>query len=222
MVSFEFLTKPIYLSQDKINVLYIEEPQLFRNTVRCFYDCVFDESNIVFSENYNPVKFKNNVCFIPDIFNIDFSTSFLKKVYEDLSNYTNTYLQEDAVGVKADIINLLDKLSQNFDFDFDFKDDVEITDLLKIQNFKPNMSGNDLLSRLLDYIIMTRRYSSIKCFVILNLHQYFSFAELETLYQELSYQNVEILIIENKKVFDSIQNEKIYIVDEDICEIVEN
>ena len=68
---------------------------------------------------------------------------------------------------------------------------------------------------------MMRRYSSIKCFVILNLHTYFSLAELELFYKELAYQSIEILVIENKKVFNSLQNEITYIVDEDMCEIIE-
>ena len=222
MVSFDFLTKPICLSKDKINVLYIENQQVFRNTIRKFYDGVVDENNIIFSENYNPVRFKNNVCFIPDIFCVDYSSSFLKRVYEDLSDYANTYLQESTVSIKANIIDFLEKLSQNYDLDFDFKDEVDITDLLKIQSFKPNLNNDNLLSRLLDYIIMMRRYSSITCFVILNLHTYFSLTELELFYKELAYQSIEILVIENKKVFNSLQNEITYIVDEDMCEIIEN
>lgn len=222
MVSFDFLSNPICLSNDKISVLYIENQRLFRNTVRSFYDASFDENNIVFSENYNPVKFKNNVCFISDIFSIDFSSSFLKKVYEDLADYSNTYLRESTISINAGIMDFLERLSQNYDFDFEFKDNVDVIDLLKMQSFKPNLNNDNLLSRLVDYIVMTRKYSSVNCFVILNLHSYFSLTELELLYRELSYQNIEILLIENRKTFDSIQNEKAYIVDDDMCEIIDN
>lgn len=222
MVSFDFLSNPICLSNNKISVLYIENQRLFRNTVRSFYDSSFDENNIVFSENHNPVKFKNNICFIPDIFSIEFSSSFLKKIYEDLAEYANTYLQESTANIKSEIIYFLEKLSQSYDLDFDFKDDVNITDLLKMQCFKPNLNNDNLLSRLLDFIVMTRKYSSVKCFVFLNLHSYFDLTELKLLYKELLYQNIEILLIENRKTFDSIENEKIYIIDDDMCEIVDN
>lgn len=222
MVSLDFLSNPICLSNDKISVLYIENQRLFRNTVRSFYEDTFDENNIVFSENYNPVKFKNNVCFISDIFSIDFSSSFLKKVYDDLADYSNTYLQESTISINAGIMDFLERLSENYDFDFEFKDNVDVIDLLKMQNFKPNLNNDNLLSRLVDYIVMTRKYSSVNCFVILNLHSYFSLTELELLYRELLYQNIEILLIENRKTFDSIQNEKAYIVDDDMCEIIDN
>jgi CRISPR type II-A-associated protein Csn2 len=51
---------------------------------------------------------------------------------------------------------------------------------------------------------------------------YFDLSELELLYKELSYQNINLLVIENKKCFETLSAEKVYIVDEDMCEIIEN
>ena len=221
MVSFDFLSKPIKLTCDKISVLYIENQMLYRNTIANFYEGCLEENNIVFSENFNPIKFKNNVCFVPNIFTVDFSSVFMKKMYEDLSNYANTYLFEDTVKLKSNALTFLENLSAGFDYDFEFKDDVDIIEFLKIQNFKPALSKDNLLSTLLDFIILTKKYSPIKCFTILNLHNYFDSHELELFYKELSYQHVRILLIENKKCFDTLPNEKIYIVDKDMCEIVE-
>lgn len=184
MVSFDFLTKPIELNFDKVNVLYIENQHLYRNTIFHFYNGCLEESNIVFSENYNPIKFKNNVCFIPNLFTIDFSSAFMKKMYEDVSIYINTFLLENMSSVKSEILTLLENLSAGFDYDFEFKDDVDIVDLLKMQSFKPSLSKENLLSTLLDFIILMNKYSSVKCFVLLNLHNYFDLSELEILYKE--------------------------------------
>jgi CRISPR type II-A-associated protein Csn2 len=222
MVSFDFLANPIELKFDKASVLYIENQHLYRNTIVNFYNGCLEESNIVFSENYNPFKFKNNVCFIPNLFTIDFSSAFMKKIYEDMSEYANTYLFEESANVKSNILSFLEKISCAFDYDFDFKDDVDIVDLLKIQCFKPSLSKENLLSTLLDFIVLTKKYSSVKCFVLLNLHNYFDFSELEIFYKELSYQSINLLVIENKKCFKTLSSEKVYIVDEDMCEIIEN
>lgn len=220
MVSFDFMSNPIDLSENKISVLYVENHQLYRNTVKNFYDGCFDEKNIVFSENYSPIKFKNNICFISDIFSIDFSSAFMKKIYEDLSEYANTFLTEDTLKIKTNVLCYLEMLSQNYDFDFEFKDELDIIDLLKLQSFKPVVSG-DLLNKLLDFMIVIKKYSTVKCFVLLNIHNCFSADELELLYKELIYQNINVLLIENKKCFLSSQYEKIYIVDEDLCEIID-
>jgi CRISPR type II-A-associated protein Csn2 len=205
MVSFDFLTKPIELNFDKVNVLYIENQHLYRNTIFHFYNGCLEESNIVFSENYNPI-----------------SSAFMKKMYEDVSIYINTFLLENMSSVKSEILTLLENLSAGFDYDFEFKDDVDIVDLLKMQSFKPSLSKENLLSTLLDFIILMNKYSSVKCFVLLNLHNYFDLSELEILYKELSYQNINLLVIENKKCFETLSAEKVYIVDEDMCEIIEN
>lgn len=220
MVSFEFMSKPIDLSKNKISVLCIENHSLYRKTVKNFYDGCIEEKDIVFSENYSKISFKNNVCFISDIFSIDFSGAFMKKIYEDLSEHANTFLTEDTMKIKTNVLCYLEMLSQSYDFDFEFKDELDIIDLMKIQNFKPVVNGN-LLNRLLDFMIVIKKYSTVKCFVLLNIHNCFSADELNQLYKELIYQNINILLIENKKYFVSSQYEKIYIVDEDLCEIID-
>lgn len=68
---------------------------------------------------------------------------------------------------------------------------------------------------------MTKKYSSAKCFVLLNLHCFFGENELELIYKELVYQNVEVLIIENVMHNNRLSFEKVYIVDKDLCEIVD-
>lgn len=221
MVSFEFLSEPVRISSDKISVLYIENQKLYRNTVASFYDCCPEESNIVFSENFSPIKFKGNICFVPNFFTVDFSSVFMKKIYDDLSEYANTYLFDETVGLKSAVLSFLEKLSSEFDYDFDFKDGLEISDLLKVQNFKPSLSRENLLSTLLDFIILTKKYSKAKCFVLLNLHDFFSLQELELFYKEIKIQNIDILAVESTKRFDTSPSETVYIVDEDMCEIIE-
>lgn len=221
MVSFDFLSHPIDLSNGKINVLYIENHFLFRKTVSSFFAGCPDESNIVFSKDFAPVQFKGNVCFVPDIFNLDFSSAFMKKVYEDLSVYANTYISEELAAVKADVLSFLDRLSQDYDYDFSYNEEFDITALLKMQSFKPDLSADDLLSSLLDFLILTQKYSKSTCFVILNFHTAFAASELEGFYKELAYQNIQLLALENKKSFASSPQEKIYIVDSDMCEISE-
>lgn len=221
MVSLNFLSKPISLSKEKISVLYIENYQLYRKTVEAFYHDCDDESEIVFSQNFVPIKYKNNVCFISDYFNFDFSSQMLKRIYEDLSLYSNTYLYEETAKIKADILNFLELLSQGYDYDFDFKDDTDIVDLLKMQNFKPILTSDNLAEKLLDYIIIVKKYSSVKCFVLLNLHCFFSTKELELIYKELKYQNIEVLVIENIMHYKRLEAETVYVIDEDLCEIVD-
>lgn len=221
MVSFDFLTNPINLSNDKINVLCMENTPLFRNTLSHFYDGCPEESNIVFSEDYIPVRFKNKVAFIPDFFTLDFSSVFIRKIQEDVSAYANQFLQEETLFLKSETEKYLEKVAGNYDFDFIYKDNFEIADLLKMQEFKPALSTGNLLFSLLDFILLTKKYSTVTCFVLLQLHHLFEQSELEVFYKELIDQKIAVLVLENRQPFQPSIYEKITILDKDLCEIVE-
>lgn len=221
MVSFDFLSKPITMSTDKVSVLCIENHRIYRKTVESFYNGCPDESSIVFSENFSPIKFKNKVCFISNFFDLSFSIPTLKKLYEDLSSYSNNFLQDYVVTLKKDILDFLEKLSTEYDFDFSFDDDTDLVDILKAHNFRPNVDSDDLLTGLLDFIVLTNKYCSFEAYVLLNFHCYFDEEEIEKIYDALKYQGIEILIIESQNNFHSLPQENLYILDKDMCEIVE-
>ena len=48
--------------------------------------------------------------------------------------------------LKKDILDFLEKLSTEYDFDFSFDDDTDLVDILKAHNFKPNVDSDDLLT----------------------------------------------------------------------------
>ena len=140
---------------------------------------------------------------------------------EDLSSYSNNFLQDYVVTLKKDILDFLEKLSTEYDFDFSFDDDTDLVDILKAHNFKPNVDSDDLLTGLLDFIVLTNKYCSFEAYVLLNFHCYFDEEEIEKIYDVLKYQDIEILIIESQNNFHSLPQENLYILDKDMCEIVE-
>ena len=67
--------------------------------------------------------------------------------------------------LKKDILDFLEKLSTEYDFDFSFDDDTDLVDILKAHNFKPNVDSDDLLTGLLDFIVLTNKYCSFEAYV---------------------------------------------------------
>lgn len=222
MISFESLTKPIDFSSSNINVLCIENKRLYRNVVNSFYNENPEEQNMFFSEDYNPFKFKGNICFVNDFYKLSVSSSLIKKLYDELAVFCNNEIQEETSNIKSKIIEFIDLVISNFDYDFDYNLDVNLQDLFKIQNVKPAINNVSLLSSLLDYILVINKYIAPKCFLLLNLHLYFNDSELTEFYKELSYNKINIFIIENKKDFKINMFEKVTIIDNDLCEIIEN
>lgn len=221
MVTFDFFSEPVELREDSISVVCIENKKIFRKTVAAFFDGCPEESNIYFSENFETLKYKGNVCFIPSYYEFDFSAAYMKKLYETLSVYANTNLCEEVQNIQSASMQFFLKIAEEYDYDLEFSDCLDIISLFKMQSLKPSLSTENLLSTLLDFLTLTKKYSLVKCFVLLNLHSFFEEEELTIFYQEIKYRKIDILVIEDIKHFDSLPIEKFYILDKDLCEIVE-
>lgn len=221
-VSFDFLSDILDLNDKCINTLCIENQTVFRNTVFAFLHEDPESLNIVFSENFTPIKFKGNVCFIDNIFKLEYSNSVVKKLYENIEKFCNTDLQTETSQLKSNIINYFDLIVKEFDYDIDYKCDIALTDLFKMQSLKPCLENVSILENLRNFIIFISEYTSVKCFVLLNIHLYFTYDEIFEFYFDMLNHHIIILNLESSKNFEKNSYEKIIICDKDMCEILEN
>lgn len=221
-VSFDFLSDILDLNDKCINTLCIENQTVFRNTVFAFLHEDPESLNIVFSENFTPIKFKGNVCFIDNVFKLEYSNSVVKKLYENIEKFCNTDLQTETSQLKSNIINYFDLIVKEFDYDIDYKCDVALTDLFKMQSLKPCLENVSILENLRNFIIFISEYTSVKCFVLLNIHLYFTYDEISEFYFDMLNHHIIILNLESSKNFEKNSYEKIIICDKDMCEILEN
>ena len=221
-VSFDFLSEPIKISDEYINVICIENQNVFRNVVSNLHSEEPENLNIIFSENFTPIKFKGSVCFVENVFDLNYSNSVIKKLYEQIEKYCNNFLQSETVTLKTNIINYFDFIVKAFDYDLEYSYDIELSNLFKIQGLKPYTDSNSFLENLINYIKFIQNYTPVKCFILLNIHLYLSNEELELFYRDIINNHIKLLVLENYKFFDRHSFEKIIILDKDLCEIVEN
>lgn len=219
MLAADFLSCPIELKDDIVNVLCIENKELYRNIVRTLIEEKPEAMQIVFSEDYAPVKFKGNICFVDDYYRLSVSSGTVKKLYENISAFCERELFSETAAVKAHLVGFMDSIIESYDFDFVYEPEVSLSELFKMLELKPDIASDDLLQSLLDYILLINKYSSVKCFVLLNLHLFFNTDELESFFQDLQYNHISILLLENSSVFEKTCYEKIRIIDDDLCEI---
>ena len=144
----------------------------------------------------------------------------MKKLYEQTEKYCNAELSKETVQLKTHIVNYFENLTKEFDYDFDYE--FNLTDLFKAINLKPVSDKYNLLNTLIDFILIVNKYIAPKCFVLLNLHLYFSDEELGLFYNDIVNNHIKILVIEGKKAFDKNKYENIIIYDKDFSEIVES
>lgn len=222
MVNFDFLSVPIQLKDDLVQVLCLEHPQVFRNIFNAFIYGETEENKIIFSEDFAPFKFKGNICVIDDFFRLSYSNTVMKKLYEQIERHCNNEHNEETLKLKSYIVNYMELLLKDFDYDFDFNYDIALTEIFKTINLKPASENGDQLNILLDYMLIINKYVPPKCFVLFNLHLYYTEKELEVFYKDIINNHIKLLVIENRKFFDKNEHENIIIYDNDFCEIIEN
>ena len=220
MLASQLFSEPIHINSDSVAVLCVENKQLYRNLISaCINECP-EEIGFVFSQNFKPIKFKGNACFVNDFYNLNLSSSVLKKIYENISLFCNVDLQQETINLKSLIATFLEKIMMNYEYDFTCDFELDLVNLFKIQDLKPNISTENLCHSLLDFLVLLSKYSKVKCFILLNMHLYFTDDELTLLFKEFVYNKLNVLVLENNCNFRKTQYETVRIIDEDLCEII--
>lgn len=221
-VNFEFLSETLVLDENPITVLCVENNILYRKIFAAFINDTTEENKIVFSENFIPVKSKGNICLIDEYFRLSYSNSLIKKLYAYIEAYCNDELHNELQQLKTQLVNFASMIENGLDYDVDFNDDIGLAEILKLLNIKPAADSNELLETLINYILTVNKYAPPKCFVLINLHMYFSREEIDLFYKDIINNHIRLLVIENKKCFEKSDCEKLIIYDDDFCEIIEN
>ena len=216
---FEFFSKPVTFASG-VPVVCIEHKSTFAETVGFFENGESTLKAPVFSKNYEPIENKK-ILFISNFFGLSFSAAFYKKMYSDMQKMCFECFLEEVTALNSQTVSLLEKITEKYDFDFTFDDTLDVTSVFKAQSLKADFESNNKLEQLLNYIILTQKYAPVNCFVLLNMHLFFTEEELALFYEEMQNRNIHILLIE-AVCFKKIANEKYYILDKEYCEIFEN
>ena len=118
MVSFKHLSKPMRFGNTNVNVLVLENKKVFRDAF--LFLSSDDENNaFVFSENFEPLDFKRDICFIKNSLLLDFKEKRLQtKINSDMSKILNEVYFDEFEKLQYDFSQIILKFSENFDFEF--------------------------------------------------------------------------------------------------------
>lgn len=220
MLCFEFLNSPIPLQTNKINVLVIENKACFRKTVRAMLSGTAEEANILLSQQNKPINFKISARLLQNYFALDYSAQQIKSIYADLENFCSEEMRQETLQLSQKISEYLEQLNEAFDFDFNYDFELDLPELFRMKKLKPDQTFKTTVEALLDYMMLLQKYSHVKCFILLNLHVFFSLEELSDLYKALLQRNIPVLVLESSASAEPNTLEQLTILDEDLCEIV--
>lgn len=199
----------------------IESPELFARYLQELYGQYAKcEGKFVLSQDIKELDISKYVEIITDPFAVDLNgRKIIDKLYTELNELSKTEMMYTKTLQLAQHIQeyLLD-LESNTNHILQFNSEIDITGLLKTMDVKIEDYTEKFFERLVCYIKNVIGVLSVKVFVFINLRSYLTDNQMEELIQEITYQEVHALFIENQER-TCLKGGIRYIIDKDGCEI---
>ncbi|PSM53007.1 CRISPR/Cas system-associated protein Csn2, type II-A [Campylobacter blaseri] len=208
----EILSKPIQFNENKVQILYIEKPEIYREILKDFnYG-----SGFIISDDNDNFEYDKTLSFNPDVLDLfKNERKIITQIQKNIIKDCQTKFYENSLS----LVNKLNDFSNMIlsSYDSIFRADISIENLVKILNIQI-IQSDTLLENIVDFMNIEREVLDIKIFVFVNLKSIFSNNELLELYREIILRKFNVLLLEsNYKI--KLENEEIVIIDEDLCEV---
>lgn len=212
------------LEEDKIPVYIIENQNLFFTMLNDLHKQINEniEGNFrLFNIENKELNISKYFLLITDIFNINFQD---KKILSSIfSSLKEESIKEEMYPLRLEIENklknFLESLISNFEFPLELNEKFEYDSLFKIFNIRIQENYENFLEKLIDYLRIIQKLTTVKYIVFINLKTFLSESDIVKLYQECFYKKINIILFENFENNSIMKYEKKIIIDKDLCEI---
>jgi CRISPR type II-A-associated protein Csn2 len=208
-----------------IHTLVIEEPSALFALANDFYAQVGGgEGRFVLSKNDAVIKISDTSEMLVDYFCIQLNDkkmqSLLLKKLVSLTHDSEVY--SDLILVNQVVQQLMFNAAQHIDVDIDYDESIDPMALFKAMNIKFSESGSALVETLTAYINLLIELKKLRILCLVNIKSFLDPADLQKLYMHCAYAKVNLLLFENVHRTPIDPNEKVVIIDKDLCEILVN
>lgn len=212
----------IDFQENKVNNIVIESPKIFENIISELYNQHIGINGAwVLSEKNTPIDIKKYSEIILNPFDLDINNKrILGKLYENIkNNATGSELYIKWNQLYPNIAEVIDSLIEEFNYNLEYNDEIEMKDLFKLLNLKFQTEEVSSLEKVIDYMNLHNSILGTKLFILVNLKSFYTKENLKHLYEEAFYKKFSLLLIDCKE-YDVFNNDDIrYIIDKDGCVI---
>ena len=215
--------RKIEIEDNIIYTLVFENKKYYReNIIELINQHKGNEGSYILSNDNKEISFDKNSYIITDIFNIDINSkrvltkiynSLLKEIVEDIPSYNE---------LSTNIRVYFEKLIFNSSLEIEQGEEIDMSSLLKLGDFKIHVENDDILEKFLKFLKVLSELCSYKIIFVVGLHTVFTQDEIIEIYKEVCLNKINIINIEYQQ-FNNLSNENykeiVYIFDEDNCEI---
>ncbi len=213
------LEQQLVFQENKVNVLVIEQKELFRRMIQELDKQISgEEGRFVLSDNNKTMKIDKEICLIlnPFALNIN-SRKALTGLYNELGKLglnEENYLK--TCSLKGQIAEYIYDLLNQVDYALKFQDDFNLQSMFKALEVEFEAGEGNFLEGLVYFLDVCSKFQKVKILTFVNLKTYLMSEELHEFYQEAFYRKIQLLLLENN-IVDELAEEAVSIVDADLC-----
>lgn len=205
---------------EKINTIIIENKIEYRKIVNSFVnELSIRDGNILLSKDIELLVPEKYIFTFYDYFTFDINKYALTRFYKKLKEIAILEHSIETSNLKSKIEEYVFNLTKQYDMYLDISCDLDVTEILKSLNVKIKQYSELLLDKIINYINVINEIFGIKYFVFIGFKEFFTEDEILDFYEYIIYNDFNIVLVEPNNLKTVQTKEKIYIIDEDLCEI---
>lgn len=217
------LEEPIFLSEEYVRLLIIENPTLFYNIVNQLNIQINggDGRFVLFSDSQE-LSMETTGELIYDYYNLDFNDKkLLSLLYKKIEKEVTVYHIEKIHQANTYLNCLMMDILEDLPFAFSCED-ITINALLKALAVKFEVDYETLEEKIICLINILVELKKCKFIAFVNLKSILSDEQLLHIYHHCNLEKICLLLIENTQLRTKLSMENVLIVTEDRCEIVDS
>lgn len=199
-------------------LLSIKNQKMFAKIVNDIFCYCKENQNleIIFLDDKDLIVSSKKIEFIDSLFNFEINTkSTLTKLYNEIRNEAEENIDEYTLIKKGfSLINqsLLNNLS-SYNLTFNYKNEVEILDVLKMYNLKIEDSKLAVFDKIISIIELYSEIGADYLIIFINILNFFDVKEMEEVLKYIRYKKLNVLFVENDYKIDLFSCK--YVIDEE-------
>lgn len=218
----EDLNNEIIFEENKVNLLVVENKKKFVEFIQEIIKQINgNEGKFSLFDKNTELKIHNKVEIIKDIFDLDINNKkILNKIYHELEELSidSEFLLETK-NMESNLLKYIYCLIEKYDYPLEIIEGLDLKEIFKLLSVKLSLCFSNKIEEILEYIDLVSRILKKEIFVLVNFHIFLEKDDIVALCRECFYKKIKLLFVENQKP-DIINNEeKLFIIDNDLCEI---
>lgn len=219
IISHPVFDTPIDLAHN--NLVILEHPLLYRTLVaELIAQSEGESGRFLLTENYEEKSIGKYVSIIHNPFRLcendhKMRTALYKLLEKEVQTLDFEYYKE----VESKILQFLQHVNMQSAYPLTIADSISMTEIFKLGQLQLELTKDSVPERLYEYIRALHRLAGAQCVVMYNVRNIFTNTEAEVFLKEISEQEISVLFLERSVPPIVTKYEKLYIVDQDLCEI---